>query len=118
MKLDLDREGLEMLFSPWQVEVMRLLWGAGEEVDSRTAYEYLRKSGAPMSRASIIMFLNMMAEEGFVECRDVSSKGGWKRLYRASTAGPDEESFKQLIAGRIMDKVVNEIIINREVKGS
>jgi len=74
MKLDLDKEGLEALFSPWQVEVMRLLWGAGEEVDSRTAHEYLRKSGAHISRASIIMFLNMMAEEGLIEYRDISRR--------------------------------------------
>ncbi len=111
MKLDLDKEGLEALFSPWQMEVMRFLWGAGEEIDSRTAYEYLRKSGAPMSRASIIMFLNTMAEEGFIEYRDISSKGGWKRLYRPSQATPEEGSFRKRIIDMILEKVVNELSV-------
>ncbi len=67
-----------------------------------------------MSRASIIMFLNTMAEEGFVEYRDVSSKGGWKRLYRPSQAAPEEGSFRKRIIDMILEKVVNGLSVETE----
>ena len=60
---------------PWQVEVMRLIWDAGGEIDSRTAHNRLKGSATQVSRASAINFLKKMAGEGFLEHREVTSKG-------------------------------------------
>jgi len=109
MKFDLEKEGLETVLQPWQAEVMRALWEAEDEIDSRTAYNCLRESGTPMSRASVISFLNRMVGEGFLEYREATGKGGHKRLYRSSEKAQDEEEFRRAIAERIMRKVLEEM---------
>ncbi len=48
-------ERLEAVLSPWQAEVMRFVWEAGE-TDSRRAYEYLQGTEHGMSRGSVIFF--------------------------------------------------------------
>ncbi|MHA1227856.1 MAG: BlaI/MecI/CopY family transcriptional regulator, partial [Candidatus Hodarchaeales archaeon] len=85
MKFDLEKDGLETVLQPWQAEVMRIVWKTEDEVDSRTAYNSLRESGTPMSRASVISFLNRMVGEGFLEYREATGKGGHKRLYRPTS---------------------------------
>jgi len=112
MKFDLDKEGLETVLQPWQAEVMRALWEAEDEVGSREAHRHLKKAKTPMSRASVISFLNRMVEEGFLEYREATGKGGHKRLYRPSEKAQDEESFRRTMAERIMRKVLEEMAVN------
>ena len=95
---------------PWQAEVMRWIWGAGGEVDSRTAHTRLRNSTTPVSRASAINFLKKMAEEGFLTYREVTSKGGRKRLCRPSRVAPDEGGFRRVLASRIVERVRTELL--------
>jgi len=95
---------------PWQAEVMRWIWGAGGEVDSRTAHALLKGSASQVSRASAINFLKKMAEDGFLEHREVTSKGGRKRLHWPSRVAPNEESFKMAFADRIFNRVRTELL--------
>jgi predicted transcriptional regulator len=90
--------------------MMRLIWDAGGEIDSRTAHTRLKGSATQVSRASAINFLKKMAEEGFLEHREVTSKGGLKRLYRPSRVAPDEKGFKRALANRIFDRVRTELL--------
>jgi hypothetical protein len=90
--------------------MMRLIWGVGGEIDSRTAHTRLKGSATQVSRASAINFLKKMAEEGFLEHREVTSKGGRKRLYRPSRVAPDEDCFRRALAGRIFDRVRTELL--------
>lgn len=110
MKFDLDKEGLETVLLPWQVALMRWIWSADREVDSGTAYIHIQGSETPMSRASSINFLNKMAVEGFLVYREVTAKGGWKRLYKPSKIASDEEVFSRTIAERIIDKARRELL--------
>ncbi|MBW1932318.1 MAG: BlaI/MecI/CopY family transcriptional regulator [Deltaproteobacteria bacterium] len=112
MKFDLEKEGLETILQPWQAEVMRAVWETGDEIDSRTAYRHLKRRGTPMSRASVISFLNRMVREGFLEYREVTDKGGHKGLYRPSERAADEEGFRRTMAERIMRKVLEEMAVN------
>jgi len=109
MKFDLEKEGLETVLLPWQVELMRWIWRIDGEVDSRAAHIHLRGSSTPMSRAAAINFLNMMADEGFLEYREATAKGGRKRLYRTSPEAPDEETFRRVLADRLIDKARTEL---------
>ena len=109
MKFDLEKEGLETVLLPWQVELMRWIWRIDGEVDSRAAHIHLRGSSTPMSRATAINFLNMMADEGFLEYREATAKGGRKRLYRTSPEAPDEETFRRVLAYRCIDKARTEL---------
>jgi len=110
MKFDLDKEGLETVLLTWQVELMRWIWSLNGEVDSRMAHAHLQESETPMSRASSINFLNMMAGEGFLAYREATTKGGWKRLYEPSKIASDEEVFSRTIAERIIDKARRELL--------
>ncbi len=109
MKLDLDKDGLEMVLPPWQLLLMRWIWRIGREVDSRAAYNHLQESPTPMSRASAINFLNKMVEEGYLIYRETTTKGGHKRLYKPSPTAPDEESFRKALSQRILEKVRTEL---------
>jgi hypothetical protein len=109
MKFDLGKEGLETVLLLWQVELMRWIWGVDGEVDSRAAYIRLRGSSTPMSRATAINFLNMMVEEGFLEYREATAKGGRKRIYRPSPEAQDKEAFGRALADRIIDKARTEL---------
>ena len=72
---------------PWQAEAMRRIWGAGKDVDSRTAHALLKGSASQVSRASAINFLKKMAEEGFLEHREVTISGGVYSGYPIPTEG-------------------------------
>jgi hypothetical protein len=109
MKFDIGKTGLETVLTSWQVELMRWIWVVGGEVDSRAAYIRLRGSSSPMSRSSVINFLNVMAEEGFLVYREATTQGGRKRLYRPSSEAPDEETFRRVLAGRFIEKARTEL---------
>jgi hypothetical protein len=63
-----------------------------------------------MSRASAINFLDKMTEEGLLDYREATTKGGWKRIYRPSRVAPDEEGFRKALAARIDDRVRMELL--------
>ena len=110
MNFKLDKKGLETVLLPWQAELMRLIWDDGGEIDSRTAHTRLKGSPTQMSRASAINFLDKMAGEGFLDYREATTKGGWKRIYRPSLIAPDEEGFRKVLAARIADRVKMELL--------
>jgi len=116
MKLDLDKDGLEMALPPWQLELMRWIWNTDREIDTRAAYNHLQESPTPMSRASAINFLNKMAEEGYLIYRETTTKGGHKRLYKPSPTTPDEDAFRRVLAKRVVGRVLEEIATNRADK--
>jgi len=110
LKFDLNKEGLETVLLPWQVNLMKWIWSLDREVDSRMAHIYLQGTETPMSRATAINFLYKMAEEGFLDYREVTTKGGYKRLYLPSEIAPDEESFRMVLAERIVNKARRELL--------
>jgi predicted transcriptional regulator len=62
-----------------------------------------------MSRAAVINFLNVMVEEGFLEYKETTAKGGRKRLYRPSPEAQDEETFRRVLTDRLVDKARTEL---------
>jgi hypothetical protein len=89
---------------------MKLIWSNGGEIDSRTAHSRLRNTTTPVSRASTINFLDRMVGEGFLDYREATAKGGWKRIYRPSRVAPDEGGFRRALAARIDDRVRTELL--------
>lgn len=88
---------------------MKFIWTINQEVDSKTAYNHLRETETPMSRASVINFLNKMANKGFLQYSETTTKGGYKGLYRPSVVVPDEKSFKRVLAKRIIYMAQKEL---------
>lgn len=88
MKIDLERERLEMFYKHWQVPLVELLDGPthNEENPLRTreAWIYVNDQlpkGETISRASVIIFLQGQEEEGWITSRKESGKGGYHDVY-------------------------------------
>jgi hypothetical protein len=82
--IDTKKEGLEMVYSEWEVPLYRKLLGEDIEMNSRIAWEFLQDELEPqtISRASVINSLNDNVDEGILGFRRKSGKGGYHRIYK------------------------------------
>lgn len=81
MKINLDENGLDMFFKPWQKPLIDKLLSENVEMKSGEAHEYVLSEGFKISRASVIFFLQDMEGEGLLLSREESGKGGMHAVY-------------------------------------
>ncbi len=107
--LETDSEGLSKVLKDYQEEALKYIWSLkGEGATSREVWENVNKAlrrVRTISRASIINFLNEMAEQGILCYDEVSGKGGFRRIYRAAM---DEGTFKRAIAKTVIDSLLRD----------
>ena len=81
-------EGLAKVLRDYQIEALKLVWKKGDDgAISREVYHHVNevlKSIRTISRASIINFLNAMVDEGVLNYKEESGKGGYHRVYSPS----------------------------------
>ena len=84
-KLNLEREGWGILFKDWQIPLVELLNGDTHDVvnplRSREAWHYINELGHKKSRASVIFFLQNLAEAGWLNVGKRTGKGGHHEVY-------------------------------------
>lgn len=84
-KMNLDREGWGILFKDWQIPLIELLNGDTHNVvnplRSREAWLYVNDVGYKKSRASVIFFLQDLAEKGWLNVGTRTGKGGHHEVY-------------------------------------
>lgn len=102
-------EGLEKVLKDYQIEALRFVWAKGEAgVNSRETWlrvnEVLRGSRT-ISRASIINFLNAMVDEGVLNYRETTGKGGYRRIYSTKL---DERAFKKYVAKTVIESLLRD----------
>jgi len=104
MIVDLSKSGLEMFLKPHQVELLRVVWAAEGQIDSRTAWRHLlvREQHHTRSRATVINFLKDAAANGWLEMVQEGEKGGEPFLYVPSKNFPCEASFTQELAMNVV----------------
>ncbi len=106
MKFDTDKEGLHTLFRPYQALLLEYLWALNREsrvgVNSGQAHRYLLDKPEKMSRASVIIFLNDMVDEGILNYEDKTGKGGYHRVYYPKM---DREEFSVYVTELIKKKL-------------
>ena len=100
--MDLSKDGLEMFFKPWQVEALRALWNSKEAMSSRDVWDAV---STDISRASVINFLEAMAQSGILDKSEITGKGGHRGMY---TPKYDEDGTKDFLKKMFMDKL-NEL---------
>jgi hypothetical protein len=106
LKLDLGKNGFNMVLKPYQLEAMNYLWS---DLDtgrsSRDVYdavnEAMRGEGT-ISRASIINSLNALVDDGVLSFHEITGKGGHRRIYKSIY---DENGFKRFIAETTIEKL-------------
>jgi len=80
--LELNKTGLDMFFKLYQQKALEILWDYPEGLNTRQVWEMTNEEiPNSISRASIINFLNDVAEYGILDYREESGKGGIRRYY-------------------------------------
>ena len=63
------------------------------------------EEGKTISRASVIMYLNRMVDEGVLGFRDATGKGGHHRIYITKL---DESGYKKYIVRTLLESVAKD----------
>ena len=101
--MDLSQKGLDMFFKDYQLESLRVLWESGEGLFSRDVWERVNElRNQPISRTSIIIFLNNMVESGILSGTDLTGQGGHKTRYEANMS---EQELKHHLAKLVKAKL-------------
>jgi len=109
LKFDPARTGLAKVLRDYQIEALKLIWEKGEEgINTMEAWQHANKALKgirTISRASIINFLNAMVEEGVLNYKLETGKGGYRRIYSPKL---DESGFKKHIAKTIISSLIRD----------
>ena len=112
MKLDTGKEGLAAVYREYELTVLEYLFSVDEGAGSGRVWKWVNEesdwamAGNTISRASVIFFLNRLVDEGLLDWRDTTGKGGHHRLYEMKVN-------RQEFAKAVIDKFVRKL---REIK--
>ena len=106
MIFDTDKDGLHTLFRPYQALLIEHIWDLNKEgrvgINSGQAHRFLQGTPEKKSRASVILFLNKMVDEGILEFEEESGKGGYHRIYYPKM---DREEFAVYVTELMKNKL-------------
>ena len=107
LKFDPEQKGLAKILRDYQQEAMKSFWKNSEKGQtSSEVHEYVKgKIDGSISRASIINFLKVMADEGVLDYEERLGKGGAHRVYRPRL---NESEFKIHIAQTMISSLVKD----------
>ena len=108
-KLDPSASGLSKVLREYQQEALRFIWKSeGKGLTTGMVHFHVNErldGGKSISRASIILFLNAMVEEGVLDYVEETAKGGIRRVYSAKL---DEASFKRSLAESFVSSLMRD----------
>ncbi|UCH56900.1 MAG: hypothetical protein JSV18_06045 [Candidatus Bathyarchaeota archaeon] len=106
MKFDTSMKGLHTLFKPYQAKLLEWIWELNGNdtvgVKSNRAHKYLHNTPEKKSRASVIIFLDNMVEEGVLTYELKTGKGGYHRVYYPKM---NRKQFSQYVVDTITNKL-------------
>ena len=107
LKFDPEKKGLAKILRNYQIEALKSVWNNSEKgLSSREVYEYVNgKIDGSISRASIITFLKVMADEGVLDYEERTGKGGHHRVY---TPRLNESEFKKYVAKTMITSLLKD----------
>ena len=107
LKFDPEKNGLAKILRDYQQEALNSVWKNSEKGrTSRDVYEYVNgKIDGSISRASIINFLKVMADEGVLDYEMHPGKGGMRPIY---TPRMNESEFKIHVAQTIIASLLKD----------
>jgi len=91
LKINTELKGIAALLTqPWHLPVLEEIFRR-ENANSRQMHDYCiknkiagKREGSPISRASVIFFLNKLVDMGILGYGDETGKGGHHRRYHAA----------------------------------
>jgi len=108
-KLDPSKQGLRKTLKEYEEIGLRYVWSIGEEgVGSGKTWKAVNEKLGPdksMSRASVIFFLNRMVDQGVLDYRSASGKGGYHRVYFPVM---DERGYKKYLLKTVVESLMRD----------
>ena len=84
-KFDPSQPGLRKTLREWEELALRYVWSVGEEgAGSGLIWKEVNeklKPGGSISRASVIVFMNRLVDQGVLGYREGTGKGGVHKIY-------------------------------------
>ena len=109
LTIDTANDGLAMVLKDYQEVALHYLWRIdGKGASSRDAWMQVNDDLAgkrTISRASIINFLNSMVDEGVLNYKEITGKGGHRRIYSAKY---NEAEFKEYVAKVVLKNLLRD----------
>jgi predicted transcriptional regulator len=107
LKFDPEKKGLGKILRNYQAEALKSLWKNSEKgLTSREVHEYVNgKIDNSISRASIINFLKVMADDRVLDYETRPGKGGMRPIY---TPRMNESEFKTYIAQTMIASLLED----------
>jgi len=106
MKFDTSENGLQTLFKQYQAALLEHIWELNDPdrtgITSGQAYKFLQDHPDSKSRASVIIFLNDMVEEGVLSYEERTKRGGPYKVYLPEMS---REEFEIYIVKSIITKL-------------
>ncbi len=108
-KFDHSKHGLRKTLKEYEEIGLRYVWSVGEKgVGSGKTWKAVTEALGPdksISRASVILFLSRMADQGVLGYRSATGKGGHHRVYYPIM---DERGYKKHILKTVMESMMRD----------
>ncbi len=108
-KLDPSKQGLRKTLKEYEEVGLKYVWSQGEEgVGSGKTWMAVNEVLGPekgMSRASVIFFLNRMVDQGVLDYRSATGKGGHHRIYFPVL---DERGYKKHLLKTVVESMMRD----------
>jgi predicted transcriptional regulator len=96
-KIDTTKTGISAIFKEYQYEILTDILGRTEPVGTGDLHATMELKKVKCSRASVINWCQLLAENGILDMTEETSKGGHRRLYTAAL------SLEQIISKMVND---------------
>jgi predicted transcriptional regulator len=108
-KLDPSKHGLRKTLKEYEELGLKYVWSIGEKgVGSGKTWETVNSTLGPeksISRASVIFFLNRMVDQGVLDYRTATGKGGHHRVYYPVL---DERGYKKHLLKTVVESLMRD----------
>jgi len=108
-KFDPSQLGLRKTLKEYEKVGLRYIWTQGEKgAGSGKTWEAVKKALGPkksISRASVIFFLNRMVDQGVLDYRTATGKGGHHRIYYPLM---DERGYRKHLLKTVVESLIRD----------
>lgn len=104
---DTSETGLRTILKDHEEMSLKIVWENPEGLNSRQVWTGVNeRRGEPISRATVINFLERMRDAGILNGRETTGKGGHHWVYSPAL---DEKNFRKQVADAIRTSITQNL---------
>ncbi len=108
-KFDHSKHGLRKTLKEYEEAGLRYIWAqGGKGASTGKTWKAVKEALGPdksISRASVILFLSRMADQGVLDYRTATGKGGHHRVYHPIM---DERGYKKHLLKTVVESLMRD----------